>query len=105
MRNARCKSCSLRAACRNGIPPSLPMCRAMASSSINEDRFLLLSQHELVLASFLNFIQLPQSRNQHSARGTSPHRMRWQHEYLPPLTADIPQESLRLSFRLPENQE
>ena len=44
-------SCSLRAACRNGIPPSLPMCRAMVSSSIDVDRCLLLSRHKLVLTS------------------------------------------------------
>src|SRR6266496_3164648 len=54
MRHGRCRSCSRRAACRNGTPPSLPMCRAMASSSIDADRFLLLSRHELVLASFLS---------------------------------------------------
>src|SRR6516225_8116472 len=54
MRHGRCKSCSLRAASKNGIPPLLPMYRAMASSSIDADRFQLLSQHEFVLGSFLN---------------------------------------------------
>src|SRR5579864_4118051 len=54
MRNVRYKSCSLRAACRNGIPPSLPTCRVMVSSSIRVDHFPLLSQHELVPAIFLN---------------------------------------------------
>jgi hypothetical protein len=53
-------------------------------------------------AAFLNFIQPPRSRNQHSARVTSLPRMQLLREYLPPFIAGIPQASLRSSFRSSE---
>src|SRR5437667_12782840 len=97
MRHERCKSCSLHAACRNGIPPSLPMCRAMVSFSIDADRSLLLSRHELVLGSFLK-IGVSEGTRKGSRTGQAPSLLYTNAPARPPERGEIlARECLRLT--------